>query len=93
MAFDPENLRLTKRQKECTLSKREGALLEIFLRNPGQTLPRALLLSESGEWTTTWREGNLDNYVYFLRRRLKAVGSGLVLKPFGGVGYCLEVLQ
>ncbi len=83
MAFDPENLRLTKRQKECTLSKREGALLEIFLRNPGQTLPRALLLSRVWGMDNDVEEGNLDNYVYFLRRRLKAVGSGLVLKPFG----------
>ena len=80
-------------KKECTLSKREGALLEIFLRNPGQTLPRALLLSRVWGMDNDVEEGNLDNYVYFLRRRLKAVGSGLVLKTIRGVGYCLEVLQ
>ncbi len=93
VTFDPENLRLTKDKKECTLSKREGALLEIFLRNPGQTLPRALLLSRVWGMDNDVEEGNLDNYVYFLRRRLKTVGSELVLKTVRGVGYCLEVLQ
>ena len=34
-------------------------------------------------------EGNLDNYVYFLRRRLKAVGSLLQIKTVRGVGYKL----
>ena len=45
IAFDPECGRLTKGAKECTLSGRESALLEVFLRNPGQVLPRNLLLS------------------------------------------------
>ena len=35
IAFDPECGRLTKGAKECTLSGRESALLEVFLRNPG----------------------------------------------------------
>lgn len=93
VAFDPENLRLSGNQKECTLSRREGALLETFLRNPGQTLPRSLLLSRVWGMDSDVEEGNLDNYVYFLRRRLKAVDSQLILKTVRGVGYCLEVLQ
>lgn len=45
ISFDPDTNHLSKGELECTLSKREGALMEVFLRNPGQTLTRALLLN------------------------------------------------
>ena len=38
-------------------------------------------------------DGNLDNYIYFLRRRLKSVKSSLQLKTIRGIGYQLEVLN
>ena len=93
ISFDPHTRRLCGRQKECTLSNREGTLLEVFLRNPGQTLPRSLLLTRVWGLDSDVEEGNLDNYVHFLRRRLKTVDSTLVLKTVRGVGYQLEVLQ
>ena len=67
--------------------------MEVFLRNPGQTLPRSLLLTRVWGLDSDVEEGNLDNYVHFLRRRLKTVDSTLVLKTVRGVGYQLEVLQ
>ena len=45
LIFDPESGRLEGNGKECTLSKREGALLELMLRNAGQTLPREVILN------------------------------------------------
>ena len=36
-------------------------------------------------------EGNLDNYIHFIRRRLRTVGSALTLRTVRGIGYCLEV--
>jgi hypothetical protein len=35
-------------------------------------------------------DGNLDNYIHFLRRRLKSVRSTLNLKTVRGIGYLLE---
>ena len=46
LIFDPESGRLEGNGKECTLSKREGALLELMLRNAGQTLPRETSIAE-----------------------------------------------
>ncbi|WP_373215672.1 response regulator transcription factor [Ruminococcus sp. 5_1_39BFAA] len=91
ISFDPETNRLFKDSKECTLSKREGALLEVFLRNPGQTLTRTVLLSRVWGLDSDVEEGNLDNYIHFLRRRLKAVNSTLSLKTIRGIGYQMEV--
>ncbi len=75
---------------QCSMSRRESALLEIFLRNPGQTLSRTLLLDRVWGIDTDVEEGNLDNYIHFLRRRLKNVGSALCIKTLRGVGYRLE---
>ena len=74
----------------CTLSKREGTLLELFLRNPGQILPRNTILTKVWGPDAGAEDGNLDNYIHFIRRRLKQAGSTLSLKTVRGVGYCLE---
>lgn len=75
---------------ECSLSHREGDLMEMFLRNPSQTLPRGVLLSRVWGPDAPVEEGNLDNYIYFLRRRLNQVGGGLKVKTVRGVGYRLD---
>lgn len=77
--------------ESCTLSAREGDLLKFFLRNPGQTIPRASILSKIWGPDAAVEDGNLDNYVYFLRRRLKSVKSTLQLKTVRGIGYQMEV--
>lgn len=87
ITYEPETKRLFSGAKECTLSRREGDLLEVFLRNPGQTLTRAVLINRVWGLDSDVEEGNLDNYIHFLRRRLKAVGSTLTLKTVRGIGY------
>lgn len=74
----------------CSLSVKEGQLLEIFLRNPGQTLSRNLLFNRIWGPESDVEDGNLDNYIYFLRRRLQAVSEVVSLKTIRGIGYHLE---
>lgn len=93
VSFVPETRTLSSWEKTCTLSSREGELMEVFLRNPGQTLPRQLLLSRVWGLVADVEEGNLDNYIHFLRRRLKTVESTLQIRTVRGVGYQLEVFQ
>lgn len=93
ISFDPDQKKLFCHAKECSLSKKEGALIEIFLRNPGQILPRQTLLSRVWGPDSEVEDGNLDNYIYFLRRRLRSVDSRLELKAVRGVGYQLEVYR
>lgn len=86
--FPAEN-RLTGPKASCTLSKREAALLEIFIKSGGATLPRSLLLLKVWGPESDVENGNLDNYIHFLRRRLQTVGSVLTIKTVRGVGYSL----
>ncbi|MDD2978485.1 MAG: response regulator transcription factor [Hespellia sp.] len=82
--------RLSCGSETFLLSKREGTLLEFFLRNCGQTLPRNLILSRVWGPDAEVEDGNLDNYIHFLRRRLDSVDSAVRLRTIRGVGYCLE---
>lgn len=83
-------LLLTGPTHSYELSKREGTLTELFLRSPNVTIPRNLIFSKVWGPDAPVEEGNLDNYIHFLRRRLHTVGSILQLKTSRGIGYRLE---
>lgn len=85
----PAESRLSGPVGSCTLSRRESALLEAFMKSGGATLSRSHLLLKVWGPDSDVEEGNLDNYIHFLRRRLKTVGSRLSLKTVRGVGYAL----
>lgn len=90
ITYRPEENTLTGTSGSCSISRREGDLLEAFLRSPGQPLSRTLLLTKVWGIDSDVEEGNLDNYIHFLRRRLKAVGSKVAIRTIRGVGYQLE---
>ena len=91
ISYNPEEHLLTSTAGTCTVSRREGSLFEVFLRNPGQTLSRALLLMKVWGMDSDVEDGNLDNYIHFLRRRLRTVGSDAHILTVRGIGYRLEI--
>lgn len=71
----------------CSLSKKENELFQSFFRNSGQILTREQLLARVWGLDAEIEDGNLDNYIHFLRRRLNTVGSTVTLRTVRGVGY------
>lgn len=90
VSYDPSLRKMTCQTAECSLSRREGELLELFLRNGGQILPRNAILSRVWGPDSAVEDGNLDNYIHFLRRRLNAMNSRLSLRTVRSIGYRLE---
>lgn len=90
ISWTPREMCLTGPSGDCVLSRREADLLESFLHAPGQTLARETLLLKVWGPDSEVENGNLDNYIHFLRRRLKGVGSSLQIKTVWGVGYGLN---
>lgn len=74
----------------CELSKKELELLEYFLQNPNQALARELLIIRVWGADSEVSDGNLDNYISFLRRRLRTLRSQVQIKTIHGIGYRLE---
>ena len=73
-----------------SLSKKEAALLEYLMRNPERTLNRAAILTSVWGSASEVEDGNLDNYIYFLRRRLRSLNAPVKIATVHGVGYRLE---
>lgn len=90
ITLDLSSRTLRREGKAVELSKKEMDLLECFIRNKGQTLTRELLLNRVWGPESSVEDGNLDNYIYFLRRRLRQVGSQVAIRTVRSVGYCLE---
>ncbi|MEY8524827.1 response regulator transcription factor [Lachnospiraceae bacterium 38-10] len=90
IVYRPEDNMLTGISGACSMSRREGDLLEVFLRNPGAPLSRTLLLTKVWGPESDVEDGNLDNYIHFLRRRLKTVGSRVLIRTIRGIGYQIE---
>ena len=75
------------------LSKRETALMEYLIRGAGQILPREIILTYIWGVDAELEDGNLDNYIYFLRRRLRSVGASAQIVTIHGTGYQLKERQ
>jgi len=77
-------------RQTISLSKKEAALMEYLIKHAGQTLTRPQILAYIWGPDSEVEEGNLDNYIYFLRRQLKTIGSNAMIKTVHSVGYRLE---
>lgn len=90
LVFDPAEGNLSVRERTIHLSKRERLLLEYFLKNPNQTLSRQLLYTRIWGIDGEVEDGNLDTYIYYLRKHLRSLESHVQISTVHGTGYKLE---
>ena len=72
------------------LGAKEYQLLELFLRNAGQILPKETLLERVWGLENEAEYNNLEVYVSFLRKKLTFVDSKVKIRVARGLGYSLE---
>lgn len=84
VALDAAARLLTGPVGGCEVSGRESALLAFLFRNAGQVLPRELLLDRVWGADSEVEEGNLNNYIFFARRRLLQVAAVCRFKRYAG---------
>ena len=72
------------------LGAKEYQLMELFLRNPAQILPKETLIERVWGYDSDAEYNNLEVYVSFLRKKLAFIGAGVKLKATRGLGYSLE---
>lgn len=77
-------------QERCSLSKREYDLLAFLIRNKGQVLTREMILNRVWGADSFVTDSNLDNFICFLRKRLKSIHSHVTIKTIRSVGYHLQ---
>ena len=73
------------------LGAKEYQLMELFLRNPNQIMPKEMLIERVWGYESDAEYNNLEVYVSFLRKKLTFVGAKVKIKATRGLGYSLEV--
>ena len=87
---DPATRRVSRSGTEVTLSAKEFALLEVFMRRPGETLSRLRLLEGAWDMAYESRSNLVDVYVSYLRRKIDRQFGRNSLETVRGVGYRLR---
>lgn len=96
LEFDDLSLNPASHQLSCShasllLTPKEFHLIQIFLSSPGTIFSREQLLQKVWNADNEVEPGNVDNYIYFLRKRLKTLNSRCYINSVYGSGYSLEV--
>ena len=90
LRLDPATRRVWRDQTEVALSPKEFALLEAFMRRPGQVLSRLQLLEHAWDFAYENRSNVVDVYVRYLREKLDRPFGKRSLETVRGVGYRLR---
>ena len=83
-------LRNTENGQEVKLGAKEYQLMELFLRNSSQILPKETIQERVWGLESDAEYNNLEVYVSFLRKKLGFIGSRMKIKVTRGLGYALE---
>lgn len=83
---------LTTEYKTVTLSNKETRLLEFLIKNKGLILTKDQIIERVWGLDTFIEEGNLTNYIYLGRRRLKEANCRAQIKTIHSVGFQLVEL-
>jgi two-component system OmpR family response regulator len=90
LKLDPATRRAWRREHEVKLSPKEFALLETFMRRPGQVLTRLQLLEHAWDFAYENRSNVIDVYVRYLREKIDRPFGGDSIETVRGVGYRLR---
>ncbi|MBV8395061.1 MAG: response regulator transcription factor [Actinobacteria bacterium] len=90
LRLDPAARRAWRGDAELDLSAKEFALLEIFMRRPGETLTRVQLIDGAWDMAFESRSNVVDVYVRYLREKIDRPFGCHSLSTVRGVGYRLE---
>jgi len=72
------------------LGAKEYQIMEMFLRNPKQILPKETIFDRVWGYESEADYSNLEVYLSFVRKKLTFLGSRVKIKATRGIGYSLE---
>ena len=90
LRLDPATREVTRDGNEIRLSAKEFALLETFMRRPGEVLSRLHLLEHAWDFAYDNRSNVVDVYVRHLRLKIDEPFGRCSLETVRGAGYRLR---
>ena len=93
LALDPASRRVTRRGVPIELTAREFALLEYFIRRPGEVLTRSRILEHVWDFGYDGDSNVVDVYVRYLREKVDRPFGRDTIETVRGSGYRLREEQ
>ena len=90
LTLDPSTREVRRGVRRITLTVREHALLEYFMRNAGRVLTRPMLAEHVWGLDFDAESNIVDVYVGYLRRKIDGLGEARLLHTVRGAGYVLR---
>jgi two-component system OmpR family response regulator len=90
LRLDPATKRVWRGEVEIPLSAKEFAILETFMRRPGEVLSRYALLEHVWDYDYENKSNVVDSYVRFLRRKIDKPFDADSIETVRGSGYRLR---
>jgi two-component system, OmpR family, response regulator len=90
LRLDPATRRVRRGETEVELSPKEFALLETFMRRPGQVLSRLQLLEHAWDFAYENRSNVVEVYVRYLREKIDRPFGAASIETVRGAGYRLR---
>lgn len=90
LTFDKESRKLSSDGKSVQLTARETELFSVLIQSPEKLFNREQLVLKIWGTSSEVEAGNVDNYISFLRKRLRELNSFCKITTVYGAGYKLE---
>ena len=90
LTFDVGSMEARRGGRRFELTTTEAHLLELFMRNPRQVLPRSLIYERVWGYDFSHSSNALDVYVGYLRRKTEAEVEARLIHTVRGTGYVLR---
>ena len=90
LKLDPASRRVWRGETEIALSPKEFALLETFMRRPGEVLSRLQLIEHAWDFAYENRSNVVDVYVRYLREKVDRPFGRSSIETVRGAGYRLN---
>ena len=90
LTFDIGSMEARRGGRRFELTTTEAHLLELFMRNPRQVLPRSLIYERVWGYDFSHTSNALDVYVGYLRRKTEGEEDSRLIHTVRGTGYVLR---
>ncbi|GAC1373409.1 MAG: response regulator transcription factor [Ktedonobacteraceae bacterium] len=93
ITLDTTTQEVKRGERTISLSSKEYALLEFFMRHPRQVLSRKMISEHVWDFDAEHLSNVIDVYIRYIRSKLCAAGEPDVIQTIRGSGYQLKELE
>ena len=93
LGTETSSLTCTSTGESINVINKEFQLLEYFINNPDRILSKEQIYDKVWGYDNEIESNNLEAYLSFIRKKLKAIGAGVNIKAVRGMGYRMEIKE